>query len=80
MVKPQFSSVEEIIAHINDTDFAQKDYFELLISQSLTLRGSPVPMDAAMAIVLDKILAKRYEPDGFVQCETGRLYRYKLMK
>ena len=42
------------------------------------LEGEPAPADLAMAIILDKILSKGYEPNGFTEEVGGKLYRYKL--
>lgn len=49
----------------------------LLIENWLTLQGVEVPQDLAIAIVLDRILAKGYRPNGFVEADNGRLYQYE---
>jgi hypothetical protein len=33
----------------------------------------------AMAVVVDKLIAKRLFPDGFDQRDTGRHYRYRAL-
>ena len=49
---------------------------ELGVSDGLSMHGSSVPQDLAMAVVLDALLAKSYFPDGFVEVVGGRRYRY----
>ena len=50
---------------------------DLHVEQPLTLRGQVVPSDAGMAILLDRILALEFEPDGFSDAGQGRVYHYK---
>jgi len=50
---------------------------ELLISDTLTLNGEPVPHDVGMAIIVDGLLGKGFFPDGFTQVSGGRNYRYR---
>lgn len=46
--------------------------FELPISNALL-----DPVDITMALITDRILEKGWEPDGFVQKDGYRIYRYK---
>ena len=73
-------TVESILLQVDNVSVGSHNHFELWVPQSLTLRGQTVPLNLAMAIILDKILAKQFVPDGFIQKETGRVYRYKPMK
>lgn len=52
--------------------------FQLVISLSkpLLLHGKPVPMDAAMALITDNILAKGWLPNGFTDKHHVRYYHY----
>jgi hypothetical protein len=56
------------------------DNFELAVSNSLTFKGKPDMVGFGMSLILRKILALRYEPDGFEQKDGFRLYRYKKMQ
>ena len=49
--------------------------FELAIADTLL-----DPIGINMAIITDRILAKSWEPDGFEQCSSFRIYRYKQME
>jgi hypothetical protein len=44
--------------------------------KELTLQGEVVPRDIAMAIILDRILAKRWSPDSFEVKGQVRYYKY----
>jgi len=54
--------------------------FQLTISDSFTFDGKPDTMGAGMAVLLDKILAAGYEPDGFEQKTGFKIYKYKKTK
>ena len=41
------------------------------------MNGDAVPQDAAIAVVLDKLLGLDFFPDGFEQGDGGRLYKYQ---
>lgn len=77
MNKPSISTVESLLSQIDGLASNSNRTFELWVPRNLTLRGQPARGDVAMAIVLDKILGKGYEPDGFIEGENGRTYRYK---
>lgn len=51
--------------------------FELDVPEHLTLRGKPVTLAVAMAIVLDALWAKGFEMDGYQTGPTRRRYRYR---
>lgn len=73
------SSVEELIALVDEVDPSRGTAsFTLWVPNSLTLSGSPVAQDTAMAVVLDRILAKGYFPDGFVEEGPGRRYNFRF--
>jgi hypothetical protein len=75
---PSHSTVEALLSQLEGITHGSKQRFELWVPQQLTLRGQPVLPEVAMAIILDKILCKGYEPDGFAEAESGRIYRYKV--
>jgi hypothetical protein len=53
------------------------DTVSLKVPDKLSLRGSSVPADIALSIVVDRLLTRGYEPDGFEAIEDGRIYRCK---
>ena len=53
------------------------DRFELSLPEALSVGGSPVPKDLAMAVLLDAILALGFMPDGVTTGATGAIYRYR---
>ena len=72
-------TVEELLAQVNSVDPKRGDSsFTLWVPGSLTLGGNPVAQDVAMAVVLDRVLAKGFFPDGFVAEGTGRRYNYRF--
>jgi hypothetical protein len=74
-----FKTAEDARAYVEATKITG-DRFELPIANEFTFGGRPDTMGAGMAVVVDAILAQRYEPDGFEQREGYRLYRYKPWK
>ena len=50
---------------------------DLWVPDELTLCGRVVAHDIALAIVLDRILARGLFPAGFSRGNGGRLYHYK---
>ena len=78
MSRASQGTVEGLLSAIGETSSARRT-FDLWVPQQLTLRGQPAPPDIAMAVVLDKILSMGYEPDGFIEAEGGRTYRFKMM-
>lgn len=59
-----FKSAEEALTFVQATAFDGQPV-ELSIIDGLTFRGSLDTIGAGMAVVLDAILPKGYEPDGF---------------
>jgi hypothetical protein len=51
--------------------------FRLWVPARLSLQASEVPMDLAMAVVVDRLLAHGLFPDGFEEVPGGRVYRYR---
>ena len=68
-------SIEEILREIDSIPNTSTSY-ELWVSDPLTSGGSLMPLDAALAIILDKMLAINMFPDGYSEGDGGRLYRY----
>ncbi len=80
MSNPSHSTVEELLSQLDSITAGLNQRFELWVPEHLTLRGQPARSDVAMAIILDKILSKGYEPDGFVEAVGGRTYKYKVSR
>jgi hypothetical protein len=72
---PSLGTVEALLREIESWP-ADASSAELWVPQHLTLNGDPVLQDAAMAIVVDKILGIGLFPDGLSEGAGGRLYRY----
>ena len=79
MSRPSQSTVEAVLSQLDAVSTAESQSFEIWIPQHLTLRGQAARADVAMAVILDKILGRGYEPDGFAEAEGGRVYRYRVM-
>ena len=79
MNRPNQNSVEALLSQAGELIAAKPECFNLWIPPNLTLRGQPVRVDAAMAVLLDVILDLGFEPDGFEQADGGRIYKYKVM-
>jgi hypothetical protein len=77
MKQPANEDVKNLLQQINNIPDSQVS-FDLWVPHILTLNGEPVTNDLAMAIVLDALLARGLFPDGFVEGEGGRLYRYRV--
>lgn len=75
----EFDTAEAAAQYVKQADLSMPT-FALAISDDLTVSGRPDPMGLGMALVLDAILAKGFEPDGFKQESGYRVYRYKRMK
>ena len=80
MNQPTCITVEVLLSQVDELTIKSSQKFELWVPDILTFRGQTTRSDIAMAIILDKILGKGYEPDGFSDAEGGRIYRYKAMK
>jgi hypothetical protein len=73
-MKP-FSSVEEILVFLQTAEINRS--FKVAIADGLRFAGQTDISGARMAVVLDAVLARGYEPDGFDQYDVYRMYRYK---
>jgi hypothetical protein len=72
-------TVEELLAQVDEFDPRRgNSSFTLWVPASLTLGGNPVAQDVAMAVVLDRVLAKGFFPEGFVPEGTGRRFTYRF--
>ncbi len=70
------SAVEELIRDFERRSTGQTRV-DLLVLEPLTLGGQVVASDVGMTVLLDRILALRFEPDGFTETPSGRTYHYK---
>lgn len=75
-VLPRSGAVEDLLAQVEGID-PTAETFELWVPAELTLRADPVTLEIAMAIILDRLLAKNMYPRGFVSGIGGRRYRYE---
>lgn len=69
-MKP-FADVDSARLAVEEYSEAPED-FRLPISSEIL-----DPMGITMAIILDAIIAKGWDPDGFEQCDGYRIYKYK---
>jgi hypothetical protein len=74
--EPSSATVESLVAQVESLPSGQSN-FELFVPSDLTMRGRPVPLDLAMAVIVDRLLGKGLWPAGFEQRPTGRRYRYR---
>lgn len=74
--RPNSVSVETLVAQVQSLSPALTEA-EIWVPAVLTLNGTAIPMDVAMSILVDKLLAQGLFPDGFSQAVGGRLYRYR---
>jgi len=72
-MQSEVEAIQKIVQAISD----DAESFALDIPDALTLDGNPIPQDAAMAIILDGLLAKDLYPDGFEEIPGGRRYWYR---
>jgi hypothetical protein len=70
------TEVEQILEQLNRAAPGATTV-ELWVPSQLRLRGTPVPLDIAMAVILDRAWSLDLVPDGFVEGNGGRTYRYK---
>jgi hypothetical protein len=78
MERPSHNTVEALLAQLDVIAVGGKQKFELWVPQHLAFRGQLARLDVAMAVILDKILSKGYELDGFTEEESGKVYSYKI--
>jgi hypothetical protein len=69
-------TVEELVAELRAGATADAP-FDLWVPGVLTLGGSPVPRDVAMAVIGDAVLAVGLAPDGFTDGPGCRTYHFK---
>jgi hypothetical protein len=74
--KPSDGTVESLLATVAGITNGQTS-FELFVPDQVTLKGEAIRQDAAMAVVLDKILGHDLFPAGFEERTGGRLYKYR---
>ena len=74
--KSSDGTVESLLASVAGITNGQTS-FELFVPSQLTLKGESIRQDAAMAVVLDKILGHDFFPTGFEERPGGRLYKYR---
>lgn len=76
------SSVATVEQLVIQADAASRDVadrsFSLWVPDALTFNGEPISQDFAMALVVDRLLAKGFFPDGFVPDGSGRRYNYRF--
>jgi hypothetical protein len=71
----QANTVEALLEQIDGTA-GESTNFNLWVPDQLTWYGEPVRADIAMAVVVDRLLAKGFMPAGFTQGINGRTYHY----
>ena len=69
-----FKSVAEAVRDVDSSESLPRVFCLPISDQLQDLMGMN------MALIVDRILAKGYVPDGFEQNEGFRLYRYKLLQ
>ena len=77
MEQQNYGTVEDLLSQIASIRDDQTT-FELWVPQRLSLHGQPVALNVAMAIVGNALLKKEMFPDGFIQGDGGRYYKYRL--
>jgi hypothetical protein len=77
MEQQNFGTVEDLLKQIGSIR-DDLTTFELWVPERLSLHDQPVASDIAMAIALDALLNKEMFPDGFIQGDGGRYYKYRL--
>jgi hypothetical protein len=77
MEQQNYGTVEDLLSQIACIRDDQTT-FELWVPQMLSLHDQPVALNVAMAIVGVALLKKEMLPDGFIQGDGGRYYKYRL--
>jgi len=72
-----FRSYEDAAEHVGSVNLKGQP-FDLAISDDCTFAGQPDLIGAGMALVLDVVLSRGYEPDGVTQRNGHRQYKYRL--
>jgi hypothetical protein len=73
------TSVEELVLEFEGRA-KDADRVGIWVPDRLVLAGQEVAMDVGMAVLLDRVLALEFEPDGFTEAPGGRTYHYKKWK
>ena len=73
---PNMGSLEDLVREIQRLP-ADTPEFDLWVPDNLTYQGDSITLEAAMAVVLNELLAREMFPDGFEQGSGGRMYRYR---
>jgi hypothetical protein len=68
--------IESVLREIDSLPEA-RDTVTLKVPDKLSLRGSSVPEDIALSILIDRLLTKGYEPDSIEASDEGRIFRCK---
>jgi hypothetical protein len=74
---PDNPSVESLLQKIEEGTAGAPPDFELWVPDSLTLGGVQVAGDVAIAVLLDRLLAKNYMPASVARGVGGCRYRYR---
>lgn len=69
-------SVEELTSEINAWN-SDKEEQTLFVAQPMLLEGNVISPSVGMSIVVDKILAKGFFPNGNKETKHGIIYFYK---
>jgi hypothetical protein len=69
-------TLEDLVAEVRAGATAHAP-FDLWAAGVLTLGGSPVPRDEAMAVIGDAVLAVGLGPGGFTDGPGGQTYHFK---
>ncbi len=79
MDSPPSTTVEKLLWEIGSISPVSPDGLKLWVPNHLTLRGKPIRLDFAMAVVTDKILSMGLQPAGYVEGEGGRVYSFQAL-
>ena len=69
------TALESLLQIVDELDPTVRS-LDLLVPDKLIFTGQAIPHDAAMALLLDRLLGRGLFPQGYVQQARGRLYQY----
>jgi hypothetical protein len=69
-------AVEELAQQF-ERSVSRQTTVSLHVPNVLTIGGEVVPPDVGMAVLLDRILALGFEPNGYSEGQDGRTYHYR---
>jgi hypothetical protein len=72
-----FNHAEDAVIYVKKLDLKDAKSFDLKIADSLLAGNGKDVMGFGMTIIVDAVLSRGFEPDGFVQVDGFRLYHYK---